>query len=91
VLAGSLKPTDGAARGAHPHGDLLLGETGPLACLEELPEKAEFHGGLLPRCAVARHLIEPGTFGTAFAEDRLIGRADSMSVYRAVARAVNMR
>ena len=72
VLAGYLEPTDGAERGAHPHGDLLLGETGPLACLQELPEQTEFHSGLLPRFAVARHLIEPGAFGTAIADDRLI-------------------
>jgi hypothetical protein len=49
VLAGSLEPTDGAARGAHPYGDLLLGETGALACLQKLPEQTEFHSSLLPR------------------------------------------
>ncbi len=44
-----------------------------MACLQELPEQTEFHGGLLPRFAVIRHLIEPGRVGTAIANDRLIG------------------
>lgn len=73
VLAGSLEPTDGAARGAHPQGHILLGETSPLAGLKELPEQTEFHGSLLPRFAVARNPIEAGAFGIAIADERLIG------------------
>ncbi len=66
--AGSLEPTDGAARGAHPQGHLLLGETGPLASLQELPEQTKFNGSLLPRFGVARNLIEPGAFGATIAD-----------------------
>jgi len=73
VLAGSLQPTDGAPRGAHSQGHLLLGETGSLAGLKELLEQTEFHGSLLPRFAVSRQRIEPGAFGFAIADERLIG------------------
>jgi hypothetical protein len=73
MLARSLKPTDGAARGAHPLGHLLLGETGPLASLKELPEQTKFNSSLLSRLAVARHLIEPCAFGATIADERLTG------------------
>jgi hypothetical protein len=73
VLVGSLQPTDGAPCGAHPQGHLLLGETGSLAGVKELLEQTEFHGSLLPRFAVAQHRIEPGAFGNAIADQRLIG------------------